>query len=265
MLSIGEFSHVCQLSVKTIRYYQELGLLEPAKTDAISGYRFYDDENYERITSIILLKDMGFTLKEIKSILDQCEHESDLHMFIEDKLNEIEKKLNELKIIKDRLSLYKSLGRDEARKTPAEIVETDFYIPLYAARPLTGTYDIIGRGLNYLYKKLGRYAQGKPYAFYDDLEYSEDLTHFRAVVEISRDIKTDGAVIAEFPKTRAVKLLHTGNYGSQGPVYSRLFNYCRDKGYEIVPPIIEHFIKGPGMIFRGNPELYQTECIVLIK
>ncbi len=60
-------------------------------------------------------------------------------------------------------------------------------------------------------------------------------------------------------------MLHHGEYGLQGNVYSKLFKFCRENKLEPQCPIIEHYLKGPGIIFKGNPKNYITECIVPVK
>lgn len=67
-LRIGDFSNVVGVSVKTIRFYEEKGLIKPAYIDKYTGYRYYDEKNIEQILVILQYKNMGFTLEEIKNI-----------------------------------------------------------------------------------------------------------------------------------------------------------------------------------------------------
>ncbi len=67
-LRIGDFSNVAGISVKTIRFYEEKGLIKPAYIDKYTGYRYYDEKNIEQILMILQYKNMGFTLEEIKNI-----------------------------------------------------------------------------------------------------------------------------------------------------------------------------------------------------
>lgn len=97
------------------------------------------------------------------------------------------------------------------------------------------------------------------------MEYRESDAQMEAVIELDSRNKRSVEEGKHFPSVRAVKTIHKGEYGSQGPAYARLFQYCRIRGYKVRPPVIEHYVKGPGMIFRGNPENYRTECIVLLE
>jgi DNA-binding transcriptional MerR regulator len=67
LYKIGEVSTLCNISIKTLRYYEELGLLKPVKVDIYSGYRYYDENNIEIIYKIQLFKELGFSLQEIKN------------------------------------------------------------------------------------------------------------------------------------------------------------------------------------------------------
>ncbi|WP_152658214.1 MerR family transcriptional regulator [Oceanobacillus sp. CFH 90083] len=70
MYSIGEVAKEMNITVRTLRYYDEINLLKSSYT-AESGYRFYSNENIITLQRIIALKELGFSLNEIKTILDQ--------------------------------------------------------------------------------------------------------------------------------------------------------------------------------------------------
>ena len=63
----------------------------------------------------------------------------------------------------------------------------------------------------------------------------------------------------ELPGARVVTVLHRGSYDSLGRSYGRLLKYVHDDAREVVLPTREVYLKGPGLIFRGNPENYLTE------
>src|SRR5699024_9610310 len=69
MFQIGEFSRICQVSVKTLHHYDRIGLLAPAKVDALTGYRYYETEQIDAMNYIQRLKRYGFSLDEIQKLL----------------------------------------------------------------------------------------------------------------------------------------------------------------------------------------------------
>lgn len=70
LYSIGEIAKIFDLSIQTLRYYEQTGLFIPAKKSAKSGYRYYTWDQFERLRLIIYLKDLGMSLKDIKHQLD---------------------------------------------------------------------------------------------------------------------------------------------------------------------------------------------------
>lgn len=265
MISIGELSGASKVTVKTIRYYQDLGILEPVKVDSITGYRYYDYSSYDRINSIITLKDFGFTLKEIQKILKECEKEEDLKFFIDEKLKEIKIEMKRLKSVQENLIMYNNQIDNIERKSTTGIDEIELNLKYLASVKVTGVYSNIGIGFSKLYKKLGRYILGAPLAFYYDMEYKEKDANMEAVVELRKKVEIKGVRYSCVENQKAVKLQHKGAYGTQGESYIKLFEYCRENNYVPKLPIIERYIKGPGVVFKGNPNNYITECIFLVE
>ncbi|HYM68302.1 MAG TPA: MerR family transcriptional regulator, partial [bacterium] len=67
MIKIGDFSALCRVSVKTLRHYDELGLLTPARVDPATGYRYYAASQLAVLHRILALKDLGFSLGQVAS------------------------------------------------------------------------------------------------------------------------------------------------------------------------------------------------------
>ena len=96
MLSIGEFSNICKVSTKTLRYYAEIGLLEPSEVNPENGYRYYAIEQLEKMLFINRLKAYSFSLDEIKAILRSEEIQEDhLYLSLIRKKKEIEKQVRD--------------------------------------------------------------------------------------------------------------------------------------------------------------------------
>ncbi len=69
MIRIGDFSKLSRVSIKALRFYDEMGLLKPISVDRFSGYRFYEYNQLPRLHRILALKDLGFSLEEIGHLL----------------------------------------------------------------------------------------------------------------------------------------------------------------------------------------------------
>lgn len=69
MIRIGSFARIAQVSTRTLRLYDKLGLLKPALVDPASEYRYYSIEQLPRLNRILALKDLGFSLDQIAEVL----------------------------------------------------------------------------------------------------------------------------------------------------------------------------------------------------
>lgn len=69
MFRIGDFSRIARVSARLLRFYDEIGLLAPARTDRQTGYRFYTIAQLAQVNRITVLKELGFSLEQIGHIL----------------------------------------------------------------------------------------------------------------------------------------------------------------------------------------------------
>ncbi|MCX7748054.1 MAG: MerR family transcriptional regulator [Clostridia bacterium] len=70
MYRIGTFSKINKVTIKTLRYYDEVGLLKPAFIDEENGFRYYTSEQLLRLHRIIALRQIGFSIQEISAVLN---------------------------------------------------------------------------------------------------------------------------------------------------------------------------------------------------
>jgi DNA-binding transcriptional MerR regulator len=95
MFRIGDFSQLGQISIRTLRLYDEMGLLKPAEVDDFTDYRYYSLEQLPRLNRIVALKDLGFSLKEIPDFLEENVSLEDLREMLGRKQSEVTQKLQE--------------------------------------------------------------------------------------------------------------------------------------------------------------------------
>ena len=90
MKTVQEVSKITGVSVRTLHYYDQIGLLKPAKiTEA--GYRIYEEEQLERLQSILIYRELKFSLKDIKAILDSSAFDRDKMLEQQIKLLQMQK------------------------------------------------------------------------------------------------------------------------------------------------------------------------------
>ena len=68
-MTVNEFAKLSGISVRTVHYYDRIGLLKPAFINELNGYRFYDETSVQRIQEILFYRELDFPLKSIEEIL----------------------------------------------------------------------------------------------------------------------------------------------------------------------------------------------------
>lgn len=270
MYSIGEFSRISGLTVKTLRFYHERGLLEPAAIDPQSGYRYYDERNLEVAYVIAALRDLEFPLDDIATILAECGDDQDMIEHLEQRKNVLAEKLRHYQGLVqtiDHLITQERHARKEVEMhhQPYEIEERYVEPQLIAGLRMKAKYSDCGQGFSKLARRVGRYIAGKPLCLYYDGEYREEDADMEPCFPIRKEIATDSVNVRTLPGIRCATLVHRGPYDTLGRSYAQLLKYVKEKGYEIDLPTREVYVKGPGMIFKGNPKKYLTEIQLPIK
>ena len=95
MFKIGDFSKLCRVPTSMLRYYADLGLLEPARTDKFTGYRYYTPDQIPRLNRILALRDLGLSLEQIKAMLDETLSPQEIRGMLRLKQAEIEQRVEE--------------------------------------------------------------------------------------------------------------------------------------------------------------------------
>ncbi|MCK0473900.1 MerR family transcriptional regulator [Halalkalibacter sp. APA_J-10(15)] len=95
MYTIGKFSKICDVPIKTLRYYDDIGLLKPSYIDSETNYRYYDYDKIDIIKLVLLLKSLHVPLADIKQIIESANPVQWNSMF-EQKISELEKQKEQI-------------------------------------------------------------------------------------------------------------------------------------------------------------------------
>jgi DNA-binding transcriptional MerR regulator len=270
LFSIGEFSKITGLSIKAIHLYHERGLLVPAQIDLKTGYRYFNNRNVEQARAIRKFREMDFSLEEIKIVLERFEDETMLLDVLENKREAIRTQLAHLKGIAKTLDAVIASEKEAAnmaQKHSFNVEQKTLEAMLVIAKRWKGRYQDSGSAFAELGKKMGRFISGKPMNLYYDAEYKEQDADIQTCFPLrGRPAKVPaGLALEELPGGKFVSLTHLGPYGELGRSYERLFAYMHEHGLQPRLPSREVYVKGPGMIFRGNPKNYLTEIQIPVR
>lgn len=260
MYTIGEFSKITNLSVKTLRYYEETGLLLPtARSEA--NYRLYSESDFARAELIILLRSLSFSIREIQDVLTNYESEADLQDYFREKQRGIKRKIKQEQELLRRIDqcLHPEMKEDKAMSYEMEIRK------LPAVKTATirfqGKFDEIGVHIGKLFKEVKGNADGAPFCLYYDAEFHEN-GHIDVGVPIKKVFAAKETTIQTLPAIDALCTTHVGSYESIHFAYKALLDYAKEQGLELQLPWREVYQKGPGMVLKGNPDKYVTEIQV---
>jgi len=259
--SIGEFSQVTGLSVKTLRFYHEKGILAPTSVDDATGYRFYDAAKIEKARVIMRLRQMEFSIEDIAAVLGGCSDDADILNYLERQKGSLQQRIQEDRDIVRSLS--EIISSEKAAKQLLETgnlaVEEKTVAPvLVAGIRMKGKYSDCGTAFARLGKAVGRYASGKPMCLYYDGDYRDDAD-FEPCFPVRQEVAAEGVAFHNLPGGRCLTLIHRGPYDQLGRSYARILREAGELKLKIALPTREMYLKGPGMIFRGNPKNYLTE------
>lgn len=149
-------------------------------------------------------------------------------------------------------------------KPNLEITEKTAGDQLIASIRYKGKYGDCGEYIGGLYRAMGGAVSGKPFNLYYDKGYVEENADIETCLPLRKEKKAEGISVRILPGGRCVSLIHKGPYDTLGESYGKLTEFIKEKGIRVEGPCREIYLKGPGMLFRGNPKNYLTEIQMMI-
>ncbi len=259
MFKIGDFSKLSRVSVKALRYYDELGLLEPARVDDSTGYRYYAAGQLPRLNRILAFKDLGFSLEQIAELLDERLPPAQLRGMLLMKQAEIRQRMQSENALLQRVEARLQLIEQEESMSTHDVVIKQVEPALVASvRDTLPSYPEVGRLIGEVYAYLGSLGMGGMCgALWYDPEYKERDVDGEGVVFIDRPVPASGRVkVYTLPAETMACLVHHGSYRTLMQAYGALVPWIEANGYTITGPNREIYLQGGD---RQDDESYVTE------
>lgn len=264
MYKIGEFSKITGLSVKTLRYYDEERILTPSFRNLENAYRYYSTEDYEKAQLILMLRELSFSIMEIKDVLAIYQSKSDLPYILEEKKDMIKEKIAKEKALLKKIDLFMNSKNKEDDVMSYQMEIKTVPPVLVASVRYQGRYDEVGKYVGEIYRNLKGNQCGNPFNCYYDEGYKE-TADIEVCVPAKKSFHNSVIQTKELPAIKAIHTVHHGPYESINKAYKTIFDYANSNHLKCVTPSREIYVKGPGMIFKGNPNNYVTEILVPIE
>ncbi len=251
MIRIGDFARIGQVSIVTLRHYDEIDLLKPAAVDSSTGYRYYSVSQLPRLNRILALKDLGFSLDQIGQVLSGLTAEqlrgmlkmkqAEVQQQIADeqaRLTRIEARLRQIES-EDHMPVY-----DVALKmVPAMwiasrtvTIPSNDRVPLYLDAALLEAHAYA--------KATGARALGDWFAIWHQPAEIRADEVAEAAVPIDQALpSSDRVKVYELPRTQVASVIHHGAFENLVQEHTAALSWIETNGYQVVGPYREIYIR----------------------
>jgi DNA-binding transcriptional MerR regulator len=268
-LKVGEFSRLCQVSVKTLRYYDEIGLFTPADIDRFTSYRHYTLDQLPRIHRIMALKELGLSLEQIAELVNSDLPLEQIRDLFLRQQQEIQQQINEAL---ERLALVQfHLRQLETEATLPGLPIVIKQLPALPALTLRAMFhdqqaiDQTGHEI------LHAGAQGKLRGTTTPMgiAYVDEFTRHDLDYEFVLPIEGEPPQDVMLESGRALRLrevaglplaatyLHQGDYDGLNEAWISVQRWAVENGYQLGREMRMVYFRGP--MHRAAPVEYLTE------
>ena len=229
-----------QVTVKTLRHYEQKGLLLPCEVDEWTGYRYYTIDQMQRLKSIRQLQRLGFSLDEIRELYEDDSHDPDISQLTR-KIRETEQRLRTLMERRERLQNWRD-SKKQIKTMEKFSIQALPEIIVASHREVIPSYETIGdmccNMIGPEMQRLGCKCPPPGYCF--TIEHNEEYKPTDIDIEYCEQVEEmgqDSAIIqfkrlSEVPTALCMK--HYGPYDRFYESYTELFKYVEEHGYRIV-------------------------------
>ena len=245
MLKIGDFSSLSQVSVKTLRHYDQTGLLQPARVDPATGYRYYSVRQLARLHRILALKDFGFTLEQIGTALERDITAEQMRGMLLLQEAEQQKRVGEEQDRLGRLSSRIRLIEQENQMNYDVLIKSVPGQWIASVRETIAAYPAVGPLYGRVAGSLGplMHEATVPVALWHDPEYKESNVDAEAGFYLKQQVKApDHVQIHELPPVTAASTIHNGAYRTLPEAYDALLRWVGSSDYQVAGPIRELYL-----------------------
>lgn len=248
MLKISDFSRLSLVSVKALRYYDELGLLKPARVDECTGYRYYSASQLTRLNRILVLKDLGLDLSQIALLLNQEPTPNQIRGMLHLKQIELGQQLEEGQAQLARIGAWLRTFEQEAtlpaydvilkRVAPLRVAQRSGIVPQMRQRELGRTLSCLFAEVRGYLKQQGGIRVGPGMTLYYDTEYREHDIHVGACLAFEGTLEDGEQVkVVSLPAVETMaSVIHHGSFSALHRAYHTILKWIEANGYHMSGP-----------------------------
>jgi DNA-binding transcriptional MerR regulator len=250
MFKIGEFSRLSRVSVRMLRYYDQLGLLTPSETDPFTGYRYYSAAQLPRLNRILALRDLGFSLEQVAGILEEDLSLDQLLGMLKLKRAEVEEQMKAEQQKLQRLEVRIRQMREAPAQGNYDVILRDIEPALAATyREVAEDDDRIQQMFDMLETYVAGFDRARadkpPFSIYYDEEYREKDMDIEVAVPLKYAIPEKELIrVRHLPRLSNVAcVVHVGEYADIYQAYNALLAWIEANDYQMIGPIREVYLR----------------------
>ena len=239
MFRIGDFSRLARVSIKTLRHYADEGLLRPARVSK-TGYRYYSASQLDTLQRILLFRDLGFSLTEIRDFLmgnaDSQVLAAKLATRRRELADQIEQDQNRLR----RLDAFRDSLLDPVADRLIVTLRSVPAIEVHAVRRrlshLEDVHEVFESAEATVARHSGR-ADASPFLIFHDLDYRKRNVDVEVCIPIKSVKRITGRIVEGIPSAGC--LTFTGNYDRAPALYGSMLQWLQRSGFCLDGPLRE--------------------------
>jgi DNA-binding transcriptional MerR regulator len=232
-----------------LRHYDQLGLLKPSHTDSFTNYRYYSADQLPRLNRILALRDLGFSLEQIASMLDEELPSEQLLGMLKLKRAEIQQQMQveQLRLARLEARIEQMNGKESKQVYDVLLRELESQVVL-SWREVVPDDDRI----QYMFEEAETYlapfqarADKPPMTIYHDQEYREKDIDAEVILPLKFAVAGNEHMhVIQLQQVRmAACVVHTGDYATIYQAYNALLEWIEANGYRLAGPIREVYLR----------------------
>ncbi|MBN2115574.1 MAG: MerR family transcriptional regulator, partial [Anaerolineales bacterium] len=250
-IRIGDFSKLSRVSVKTLRFYDEMGLLKPVEVDRFTGYRYYEFDQLPRLYRILALKDLGFSLEAIGHLLEGDLSTEQMRGMLKLRQAEIRQRVEEEAERLGRVELWlRQIEQEDSMSKYDVVIKKVEPVKVASVRgviPKPNEQRPLWSELWSYLKPQHVQPSGPCFTLYHDTEYRERDWDVEVCEQINVELApTQRVNVYSLPSVETMACtVHAGPFVTIGEAYDAILKWMDENKYQIVGPSREIVLREP--------------------
>lgn len=242
--TIGQFSAMTKIPAKTLRYYDEIGLLKPAMIDPDNSYRYYDADSLLTAQQLLIFRACGIPLDTIGRMLNEKKEGGDLLSLLQRHTETLEKRLSEIESYRSALDgIISSLQGSEEQ----QVITAEREAMTVIALRQRGGHETISSLISSLFEESVRcrLEVTGPHSiiWHEEKDFDSEDMDMEIFIPVA-ETKSGCSILKAFPAQKRLSVIHRGPISTLGSSYEKIYDYAENENLSLEGPFEEQYSAG---------------------